>query len=166
MIRLSKLSDYAIVLASYLAREHGHRTSCTARELAERAALPLPTVGKILKALCRKGLLISHRGARGGYSLARAPETISVVDIIEAVDGPIALTQCSSAAAPGSCELQQMCPVRGNWQIINQAVAKALTQLTLLDMTTPLTCVTSSSTPLVQRNAASGGARTLTLVGG
>ena len=83
MLRISKLTDYGIVLLAHFAERPGE--TCTARELAQATALPFPVVGKVLKSLASRGLLISHRGAKGGYTLARAPGEISVVEIIEAL---------------------------------------------------------------------------------
>ncbi len=134
MIRLSKLADYGIVLLTYFAQEQ--QAVLTARELAERSRLPLPTVSKILKALCRGGLVMSQRGVNGGYALARSAKDISVVDIIAAIEGPIAMTECSFTA-PGLCEFENACPVRSNWQRINHTVVAALGGLTLLDMKRP-----------------------------
>jgi len=136
MIRLTKLSDYGIVLLTYFARD-GEGALLTARDLADESALPLPTVSKILKALARAELLVSHRGVKGGYSLARLPEKISVADIIGAIDGPIAVTECSTADTR-LCDIERCCPVRTNWQRINAAVSRALGELTLAEMTEPL----------------------------
>src|SRR5690349_13231777 len=111
MLRLSKMANYGIVLLSYVANAAPGEVS-TARLLAERSALPLPTVSKVLKSLSRAGLLVAHRGKHGGYTLAREPRSISVADMIHAVDGPIALTVCSPHT-PGLCELEGSCPVRG-----------------------------------------------------
>jgi len=133
MIRLSRLADYGIVLATCCARD-SDKDTFTSRELASRTGLPLPTVGKILKALCRHGILVSQRGPHGGYSLARPANTITVAELIEALDGPIALTECNASVA-GLCDMESTCPVRSNWQIINRTVASALGNLTLLQMT-------------------------------
>lgn len=135
MIRLSKLADYGIVLLTYFTREG--KSVYTSRELADESQLPLPTVSKIMKALCRGGLVVSQRGVNGGYSLSRPAAEISVVDIIAAIEGPIAMTECSFTA-PGLCEFETACPVRGNWQRINQVVIQALAGLSLLDMKQPL----------------------------
>ena len=102
----------------------------TARDLSERARLPLPTVSKILKILAREGLLVSHRGARGGYTLARPPAEISVAEIIGALEGPIAITECVSEE-PGVCGQESLCTIRANWLLINQAVQSALDKITL-----------------------------------
>ena len=136
MIKISKLADYGIVLMTYFARNEEGGV-LTARELSETAKLPLPTVGKVLKSLSRAGLLVSHRGVKGGYSLADSADTISVADMIRAIDGPISLTECSSQA-PSLCEVENNCPVRSNWQRINHAVVTALSSLSLADMTCPM----------------------------
>lgn len=136
MIRIAKLTDYGIILLTHFAAEPG-QVIHTARDLAARTHLPLPTVSKILKALSRAGLLISHRGVSGGYSLARQPEEISVAQIIGALEGPIALTECSPDAH-GLCTLESMCPVQSNWRRINRAVLEALEKLRLSDMARPL----------------------------
>lgn len=136
MIRIAKLTDYAIVLLTCFAREQDASVH-TARELVERSRLPLPTVSKILKMLSRAGLLVSHRGAKGGYVLARPPEDISIAEVVSAVEGPIALTECS-AAEPDLCVLEPFCPVRSNWRKINRFVRRALEELSLAEMTQPL----------------------------
>ncbi|MFI5399008.1 MAG: SUF system Fe-S cluster assembly regulator [Candidatus Binatia bacterium] len=135
MIRIAKLTDYAIVLLTCFARD-GKQVHIT-RDLAAQARIPLPTVCKVLKALSRGGLLVSQRGVKGGYSLARRPEEISMAEIIGMIEGPIAMTECSTHA-PGLCELEPVCRVRSNWRRINQAVQGALDTLTLADMTAPL----------------------------
>src|ERR1700745_4168350 len=95
MIRLGKLTDYAVLLMCHIACSPLDKWH-TARELASECHLPMPTVGKLLRALLRSGLLTSHRGVKGGYVLARSPELIPLAEIISALEGPIALTQCSS----------------------------------------------------------------------
>jgi FeS assembly SUF system regulator len=135
MIRISKLTDYGIMLLTYIARDP--LLTRNARDLAVEAHLPLPTVSKVLKILAREGLLVAHRGIKGGFSLARPPEEISVADIIGALEGPIAMTECSMHA-PRICQLERQCPVGSNWQMINQAVQGALETLTLAAMTRPL----------------------------
>jgi FeS assembly SUF system regulator len=131
MIRLSRLTDYGIVLMSYMAA-HRER-AINAAELAAVAQLPLPTVGKLLRLLAREELLVSQRGVKGGYALAHAPEKISIAGIIRALEGPIALTACTTAPS-GDCEYEPQCPVRRPWQRINRAVREALEQITLADM--------------------------------
>jgi len=150
MLRITKLTDYAIVLLTWLAggAEGGVRTAV---DLATVAQLPYPTVSKILKVLSRAGLVISVRGAQGGYRLATAPTRISVADIIAAVEGPIALTECS-VAAPGLCDLEPVCPVRSNWQRISAVVRDALGRLTLDQMTRPLARAAPPRLELIRRN--------------
>ena len=139
MVRLSRLTDYGIVLMAHLAERERRSDSSSphnAREVAEETSLPLPVVSKILKSLARQGLLVSQRGAKGGYTLARIPEQISVAEMITAVDGPIALTECSSNA-PSLCEIELTCPVRSNWATITASVRRALEDLTLEQMALP-----------------------------
>lgn len=136
MLRLSKLADYAIVVMTYMSDDSGRRP-LTARRLSEKSDLPLPTVAKILKALAGAGLLTSHRGGCGGYSMARSRDEISVADIIAAIDGPIALTGCSSDESE-SCDIRPTCPVRENWKTIAGALRESLEQLTLDRMSRPL----------------------------
>jgi FeS assembly SUF system regulator len=135
MIRITKQSDYGIVLMSRLAGrpEELH----TAASLASDAQLPAPIVSKILKLLARADLLESHRGVKGGYCLARAPESISVAEIISALEGPIAVTECIEDG-PGECTQEPFCAVRGNWQRINLAIRQALEAISLAEMTEPM----------------------------
>jgi FeS assembly SUF system regulator len=131
VIRLSKLADYGIVIMTTMAR---HPERCqNAPEIAALSHIPLPMASKILKALARTGLLASHRGAKGGYGLARPAERISVAEIIAALDGPIALTACIEDG-PGECEIEARCPARANWQRINDAIRHALESITLAEM--------------------------------
>jgi Rrf2 family protein len=109
----------------------------TARELSEASRLPLPTVGKLLRTLLRSGLLSSHRGIKGGYVLARSPELIPLTEIISALEGPFALTQCSSDVGD-LCNIESSCPVRDNQRIISQAIRAALERVTLAALTRPL----------------------------
>jgi FeS assembly SUF system regulator len=136
MIRIAKLTDYAIVLLTYIAR-NGKRDVHAARDLAAESHLPVPTVSKILKCLARGGLLVSHRGVAGGYSLAKAAGTINIAEVIAVMEGPVALTECSTSC-PGLCEIERVCPVRNNWRKINDVVRRSLENVTLLDMTQPL----------------------------
>ena len=133
MIRITKQTDYGIVLLTHLAANPEHHYN--APELAAEARLPLPMVSKILKLLARESLLVSHRGVKGGYSLARQPEAISMAEIIAALEGPIALTECISVE--GDCSHEPLCPVRSNWRRINQAVRTALAGITLAEMAHP-----------------------------
>ncbi len=134
MIRLTKLTDYGIVLLTNMAKDP-ERVMHNARDLAAEAGIPLPMTSKILKALARVGLLVSHRGVKGGYSLAREPEAITVAQIIGALEGPIAITECTDAES--DCQVEASCPVRSNWHRINDAVLQALEGITLAEMTQP-----------------------------
>ncbi len=136
MFRMTKQTDYGIVL---LTRFAGSPTGMvhTARDLAEDTLLPLPMVSKILKVLSRFGLLVSHRGVKGGYSLSRQPEQITMIEIISALEGPVAITECS-LEGPGTCRQEPLCPVRTNWQRVNQVIRDALAGLTLAEMKRPL----------------------------
>jgi FeS assembly SUF system regulator len=134
MIRLSRLSDYGIVLMACLAEQPAD-SQLSAREIAERTQLPQPVVSKILKALTREGLLHSQRGPRGGYSLARRPDSINVVEMITALEGPIGLTECT--LHPGQCLQEARCHVRRPWQQINQVVRSALARVTLAELASP-----------------------------
>lgn len=136
MIRMSKLTDYGIVLMTHLARDRASAVH-SARDLAERARLPSPTVNKLLKELSRAGLLVSHRGVNGGYSLARAPEDISIGEVIAALEGPIGLTDCGTPTS-GTCDLEQECPVNRNWRKIGHVIRDALDGLSLAEMASPL----------------------------
>ncbi|MBN1205348.1 MAG: SUF system Fe-S cluster assembly regulator [Myxococcaceae bacterium] len=136
MFRMSKMTDYGLVLLTELAREEG--TTRTARELAEATRVPLPSVSKVLKGLQAAGVLVSHRGAMGGYGLARPAAAIPLTQIISALEGPVALTECVQHTGPeASCELEAVCRLRGHWQVINQAVQDALGRLTLADLCAP-----------------------------
>lgn len=134
MLRLTKQADYGIGLLVHFAQEPNEIHN--ARDLSERSHVPLPMVTKILKILTRKGLLQSHRGVKGGYSLARDSEEITVADAIRALEGPIALTACIEGE-PGECEQEGVCPVRGHIKIINDAIRRALSGIQLSSLTQP-----------------------------
>ncbi|HSU44906.1 MAG TPA: SUF system Fe-S cluster assembly regulator [Casimicrobiaceae bacterium] len=134
MLRVSKLADYGTVVMASMAREP-HRVH-SAAEVANRIGLAAPTVSKILKTLTRHGLVTSSRGAKGGYRLRCDPAQISVAQIIDAMDGPIGMTECSTA--PGVCSQEAACTVRANWQTINHIVLDALQRVTLDQMTRPI----------------------------
>ncbi|HXW88929.1 MAG TPA: SUF system Fe-S cluster assembly regulator [Terriglobales bacterium] len=136
MIRLGKLTDYGLVLMSQMARQPLSELH-TARDLAVECHLPLPTVSKLLKRLLRGGLLASHRGIKGGYSLAREPHLISVSEIISALEGPLAFTECSSETA-GLCDLEPSCPIKNNQRIISQVLRGALEKVSLSDLIRPM----------------------------
>ncbi|MDH5591812.1 MAG: SUF system Fe-S cluster assembly regulator [Gammaproteobacteria bacterium] len=130
---MGKLTDYGIVLMSYLASKTYQKHS--AHTLSEAVSMPLPTVRKVLKALSQSGLLRSERGAQGGYNLSRSPKQISVAEIIAAIEGPIALTECVSNES--QCENEPHCSIQTNWTQINNAVFHALDEVKLSDMLAP-----------------------------
>jgi FeS assembly SUF system regulator len=136
MVRLGKLTDYGLVLMTIFARGDGLPLR-TARDLAVESRLPLSTVSKLLKQLLQNGLLTSHRGIKGGYILAKEPRQISVIEIISAIEGPMALTECSTDVT-GLCNLESYCPIKSNQQIINQAVRGVLDKITLSDLVHPM----------------------------
>jgi FeS assembly SUF system regulator len=131
MLRITKLTDYGIVLLVQLANG-GKQGSQNARSMAEATSLPLPVVSKILKSLAQGGLLTSQRGAKGGYTLARRPEDVNVAEIIDALEGPIALMECN--VGPGHCDQETNCAVRDPWQRINQAILETLKHVTLREL--------------------------------
>lgn len=131
MFRITRQTDYGVVLLSHMATVPSLQV-LTAKDAARWTGLPLPMVSKILKTLAREGLLMSHRGVKGGYSLAQRPEHIPISRVIEALEGPIGLTECASY--PGRCGQEGSCPTRVNWQRINVAVRDALDKVVLADM--------------------------------
>ena len=140
MVRLSKLTDYGLVLMSHIAQGQG-RSLRTARDLAVESRVPLFTVSKLLKELLRSGLLVSHRGIKGGYYLARDPAKISVLDVITALEGPVAFTECSTVVS-GLCDLEPCCFIKNNQRIISQAMRGVLERISLLDLVQPLQLTT------------------------
>ena len=133
MLRVTKLTDYATIVLTALASEPAAVLS--AAGLAERAGLEIPTVAKVLKPLAQAGLVEGFRGAAGGYRLARAAGAISLFEVVEAMEGPLGMTECSVHA--GACGLESSCSVRANWRRINDVVAEALRGMTLADMLLP-----------------------------
>ena len=135
MLRLSKLTDYAVVVMVRLAEVSPGASPDvqTSPGIAAATGVPEPTVAKVLKTLAATGLVTSQRGARGGYRLARPLHDISVSEVIEAVDGPIALVACVDGSMI-ECESQGLCPVRGRWDPVNDAIERALSAITLADM--------------------------------
>jgi FeS assembly SUF system regulator len=133
MLRLSKLTDYAVVVLVRLAGLDGVQTS---PGIAAATGIPEPTVAKVLKTLAASDLVLSQRGARGGYRLNRSLAAIPIADVIAAVDGPIALTACVEGSAT-ECEAQGLCPMRGRWDPVNDAIQRALSGISLADMQVP-----------------------------
>lgn len=134
MLRLSKMTDYGILMLVYVAGTEAG-TLHTTRDLAAHSRLPATTVSKVVKTLVREGFLTSRRGMHGGYSLARPAESIPMVDVIAALEGPVALTACAAhGKGPGSCDIETTCPARQPWQKLNALLVGALANITLRDM--------------------------------
>jgi FeS assembly SUF system regulator len=136
MIRLAKLTDYGLLLMTSMARK-GKTSVHNARDLALLTQLPLPTATQVLKQLLQSGLLVSHRGINGGYSLAKEPADISLAEVIAAIEGPIALTECSTDVT-GLCDLERSCPIKTNQRVISEIVRGALQKVMLSDLAQPL----------------------------
>lgn len=148
MVRLSNLADYAVVVMCQAAMSSDTRPS--AASVAAATSIPLPTVAKLMGTLSRAGLLVSYRGIGGGFALARPANEISVAEIVEAVDGPIALTHCTDPA-PGLCSREGICSVKPHWLIINRTVRDALSTVSLADLvqgSTPLPIAANESNEL------------------
>lgn len=135
MLRITKLTDYATVILSYMARNDSSMHAAT--EISNATDITLPTVSKLLKTLAKENLVCSTRGSKGGYYLSRDPDKISVASVISAVEGPIALTECSLPVDDCQCQQVGSCEIRGNWGAINKVVASALESVTLADMILP-----------------------------
>jgi len=131
MLRLSKLADYGTQVMTYMARDQAVHS---ASEVSSGLGIAAPTVSKILKMLVRKNLVDSVLGAKGGYMLARHPAEISIAEIINAMDGPISITECSGTTI---CERESTCSTRSNWQGINHIIQDALEKVNLAEMIAP-----------------------------
>jgi len=142
-MRLSSMADYAVVIMSAAARHcgtcsligqaGGKRARISAAQLAEETGLPVPTVQKLVSKLTAAGLMRSSRGVGGGLKLARPPAAISLADIVEAVEGPIALTSCLDRVK-SDCTVEEGCNVKGHWPQVNAAVRGALAQVVLTQL--------------------------------
>jgi FeS assembly SUF system regulator len=130
MLRISKLTDYATVILARLAAEPERRF--TAAQIAVETHLAAPTVSKLLKQLHRQGLVVSTRGAAGGYLLARPATEITAAQILDALDGPVALTECAGAAS--HCGIERTCRVGHSWQRVNLAIRRSLQEISLLEL--------------------------------
>lgn len=130
MLRISKLTDYATVILARLAAQPERR--CTAAQIAIETRVAAPTVCKLLKQLHRHGLVQSTRGLRGGYLLARPPAQINAAQILDALEGPVAITECASSSS--HCGIESTCLVAKAWQRVNLAVRRSLQEITLLEL--------------------------------
>ncbi|MCF7849602.1 MAG: SUF system Fe-S cluster assembly regulator [Kiritimatiellales bacterium] len=128
MLKITKITDYGFVLLAHIATHHDVEVH-TAKDLAQSTALALPTVSKVLKILTKGGVLVSQQGSRGGYALSRAATEITAREIIEVMEGPVAITDCcSEEGCPRECK------VSASWQRVNNAVFDELDGLTLAEM--------------------------------
>lgn len=143
MLRVTKLTDYATVVLTVLAARPGEVLSAT--DLADHSGLESPTVSKVLKPLAQAGLVEGLRGVHGGYRLSRAAADISLIEIVEAMEGPLAMTECSSADS--HCGIAHQCSARANWRLINDVVGDALRGVTLAQMLNPPTSSPSDDSP-------------------
>lgn len=133
VLRISRITDYGTMILVHLAARSDR--VCSASDVAAGTHVALPTAQKILKLLTRSGLVVSSRGADGGYSLGRPASAITAAEILDVLDGPVAITECSHAES--QCELESLCQVGGAWQKINKAIRVALDEITLADLARP-----------------------------
>jgi len=135
-MRLSSMADYAVVIMSAASRHCGG-ARVSAGQLAEETGLPVPTVQKLVSRLTAAGLLRSSRGVGGGLKLARPAAAVTLADIVEAVEGPIALTACLEHGRH-DCTLEDACAVRPHWSAVNETLRSALAQVSLIDLSRPV----------------------------
>jgi FeS assembly SUF system regulator len=133
MLRISRLTDYGTMILVHLA-EHPDRV-CSASDVAAGTRVALPTVQKLLKVLARGDLVHSVRGAEGGYVLARPAGSITAARILDVLEGPLGITECSTADS--HCELEDGCRVGGAWQKLNHAIRVTLEEISLADLADP-----------------------------
>ena len=147
MLRLSKKADYALMAMKHLAQKGG-TCSTSAREIAEQYDIPIELMAKVLQRLVRTGLLLSTQGTRGGYTLSRPSASISVADVIQAIDGPLTVTACSTENS--GCDQYSKCSIRDPlWQIRERIVA-ALDTVTIAEMANE-SVATASAVAVVRR---------------
>lgn len=127
MLRISRMADYALLVMSKMCAQ---KELITLDSLSKLTTLPLPTVRKLMRALIHSGLVDSVRGPRGGYQLSCHPQQISIAEVIEAIDGPIAVTECVKSDG-GDCEIGSACGLEANWSIINRLISDTLRTVTL-----------------------------------
>ncbi len=138
MISITKHSDYAIVMLAYLSRHP--EVMMSAKELSDGSKLPYPTVSKLLKLLVKSNLLSSIQGSQGGYRLKRKPSDISVASVIEAIEGPIAMTECATGDH-GKCKTQDTCSIQPHWMTINGVIKKSLEGLSVESLNRPVSSI-------------------------
>jgi Rrf2 family protein len=147
MLRLSKKADYALMAVKHLAQKPA-APSTSAREIAEQYDIPIELMAKVLQRLVRTGLLASTQGTRGGYTLSRPSSTISVADVIQAIDGPFTVTACSSEN--NDCEQYSKCSIRDPLWQIRERIAAALGTVTIAEIASD-NRMTASAVAVVRR---------------
>ena len=150
MIKLSRLTDYGVVVMSQMAQNMSAMK--TAPELAAATGVPTPTVSKLLKLLVKGGLVESWRGVNGGYALTKNIDDITAADIIEALEGPVALTACVDGSE-ADCGVESLCPMRGGWEKVNRAIRAALEEVTLAELSHPADFLLASVSVDAETNA-------------
>jgi FeS assembly SUF system regulator len=130
VLRISKLTDYGTVVLAHLAGNPD--AVCSAADVSATTGIGAPTVSKLLKSLAKADLVSSTRGANGGYQLTRDPREISAADVIDALEGPVSITECSSSDS--HCDYEQDCSVGSSWKRINVAIRHALEDVSLIDL--------------------------------
>jgi Rrf2 family protein len=145
MLRLSKKADYALMAMRHLARTASGSPSTSAREIAEQYDIPIELMAKVLQRLVRTGLLVSTQGTRGGYALSRSSSAISVADVIQAIDGPLTVTACSTEK--NDCEQYSKCSIRDPLWQIRERIAEALGTVTIAEMAADTAIKADSASP-------------------
>ena len=152
MLRLSKKADYALIAMNHLAHKKGGApASASARDIAERYDIPIELMAKVLQRLARTGLLVSTQGTRGGYTLGRPPGSISVADVIQAIDGPFTVTACSTEKH--DCEQYSKCNVRAPLWQIRERILSALDTVSLAEMAAESESQSAAELAVVRRGA-------------
>jgi len=131
MLKLTKKADYGLISLRHLA-VHGRERAASAKELAEAFRIPVPVLSKVLQKLVREGFLISEQGTNGGYRLARDPSTITALEVIRSIDGPIILTTCFTEH--GECDLSDQCTVREPLRRVHEGILRLLDSITIMDL--------------------------------
>jgi Rrf2 family protein len=148
MLRLSKKADYALMAMKHLALA-GTAPSTSAREIAEQYDIPIELMAKVLQRLVRTGLLVSTQGTRGGYALSRSSASISVADVIQAIDGPFTVTACSTEKI--DCEQYGKCSIRDPLWQIKERIVDALGTVTIAEMANEQVVTTASPVAVLKR---------------
>jgi FeS assembly SUF system regulator len=134
MLKLTKKADYGLIAMRHLA-EHADLGACSAKDLADDYGMPQEALAKILQGLTKAGLLVSQHGINGGYTLARDPRTISAFEVIQAIEGPLFMTSCSTATR--DCDQSPRCTVREPLRKVSRSIEDVLSQLSIWDLTQP-----------------------------